>query len=889
MTTRPRSAVLDHAIEARWSSWRLERNRTGTRALLWIAGLLYPLFGITDYLLAPPDALWILLVTRVLVTTLTFTLLGLLGTSLFRRFPHVYSAGYLVIAGMGITLMTVFMGGLASIYYAGLSMVLVASGLLFVWPPRVVAVTYSAVVASFIGVNLVVNGWPTDVFQSVANLFFLLSIALLTAVGQLLSYQSLHDQVANQVLIERTGEALQAANAQLKLIDEQKAKFFSNITHEFKTPLTIVMTPLQNLIHAGANTPATLEASKVQTMYRACMQVLKMVDDLLDLARSQEAQLHLRLAERDLVQYLSAMMVDVQVLAHRKNIELTFVSAVPSATVWCDVERLDRVFVNLLANALKFTPEHGRVGVVVWDDGDRVVVQVCDTGPGFPEELAAKVFERFYQVDAGSTRSHGGAGIGLALAREIVLLHGGTIAAAAAPGFGATFTVSLRRGRSHFVFPPTDDVPAPSEGNGVRGLAGLALPDPLRYRLLDIETATEKRRVPRDPDEGRFRHTILVVEDNDDVIHAINETLAGEYRVYAAADGEEGFERAIKHSPHLIITDYMMPRMNGLELMRRLREDPRTRLTPVILLTALGDVQSKIQGIDGGASAYLAKPFDTQELLSTVRRHLETHANNAEALLHKQLDSLEVITSGLAHQINNPLNYMKTALKVIQRDTAEALAMAATEIEDPAGRESLNKIERRITRMFSTADVGVRRIGDTVELMRRYSRDGYQRVAERYAIFDAARTALRLVLPTAETDVHVETAFTGPGFIDCVPDEVNQVLTNLIQNAIDALNANGGGTLSVIGSADDHEVRLCIRDTGTGIPPDVRARIFTPFFTTKGPGRGMGMGLFICHRIVTALGGSIAVDSTPGSGTEMVLRLPASRVSRAHAAEGATA
>lgn len=864
----PVTPALQQAIEVRWAKWRLERNRSGTRALLWIAGILYPLFAITDYLLAPPDALWILLTTRVLVTTLTFTLLALLKTPVFDRFPHIYSAGYLVVAGMGITLMTVFMGGLASIYYAGLSLVLVAAGLLFVWPTRVVVVTYAAVVASFLSANLLVNGVPTDAFTSIANLFFLLSIGVLTAAGQLLSYRSLRDQVANQFLLERAGEELQSANDQLKRIDEQKARFFSNITHEFKTPLTIVMTPLQNVIYADRQGNTAFEPAKIQTMYRACMQVLKMVDDLLDLARSQEAQLRLHVAERDLVQYLSALVVDVQVLAHRKDIELSFIATVPSATIWCDVERLDRVFVNLLANALKFTPEHGKVAVVVWEDGDRLVVQVADTGVGFPDEEADKVFERFYQVDRGATRHPGGSGIGLALARDIVLLHGGTIHATAEPGLGATFTVSLRRGRAHL----PRDLSTATEGEGVRGLAGISLPDPLRYRLLDIETATEKRRLSRDPDEGRLRHSVLVVEDNDDVLHAINETLSGEYRVFAAADGEEGFARAIKHSPDLIVTDYMMPRVNGIELLRRLRADPRTRLTPVILLTALGDVQSKIQGLDGGASAYIAKPFDTQELLAVVRRHLEAHADAAEVLLHKQLDSLEVITSGLAHQINNPLNYLKTALKVIQRDVTEAVALVASESgPDQAG---LATVERRIQRMFAAAEVGAQRIGDTVELMRRYSKDGYQRVAEPYDLFAAAESTVRLLLPTADADIVVETSFTGTGLVECVPDEVNQVITNLIQNAIDAIGAAGGGNLTISGNGDVAAVELSVRDTGPGIDVEARARIFTPFYTTKGPGRGMGMGLFICHRIVTALGGSITVSSEPGTGTEMRLRLP---------------
>jgi signal transduction histidine kinase len=859
------------ALEARWNTWLLERNRSGTRALLWIAGGLYPLFGILDFFVAKGNPLVILLTTRVVVTAITFTLLARLKSPLFARFPYLYSAGYLVLAGAGISLMTVFLGGLASIYYAGLSLVLVASGLLFVWPLRVVILTYSAVVLSFLLENLLINGVPTDIVDSVANLFFLLSTALLVTAGQMISYRSLHEQLASQVAVEHAGERLEHANEQLRQLDEFRTRFFANITHEFKTPLTIMMTPLQNLIRG---TGTTLEKPQLQAMYRSCLQVLKLVDDLLDLARSEEAQLRLRLRERDLVPHLAGLVVDAQVIAHRKDIELLFVTAVDSALVWCDLERLDRVFVNLLANALKFTPDHGKVGVMVWEWQDRIIVQTADTGTGFGPGVAERVFERFFQEDGGSTRRYGGAGIGLALAREIALLHGATITASAVPGVGATFTVTLRRGKAHF---PDKAIAFDLSPDAVsaRGLGGMELPEASLYRLLDIETATEKRRIDRDPTDSQHRFSVLVVDDNTDVVHAIHETLRGEFKVYAAADGEEGFERAVRLAPTLIILDYMMPKMDGIQLLGKLRADPRTRLTPVVMLSARADVEIKITGVELGVSHYLAKPFDTRELLAIVRRFVHDQERTAEVMLHRQLDSLEVITSALAHQINNPLNYLKGALKVIRRDTSEALSLTSAANGAGLDPQSAEALEQRLRRMFDTVEAGIRRIGDTVELMRRYSRDGYLRDPVTYPLFDATRDVLRLVLPTAQADVHIETSFSGHGFIDCVPDEMNQVITNLVQNAIDALNGKGGGRLSVIGTTNEREVLLTIRDDGPGIAPENRARLFTPFFSTKG--QGMGMGLFICHRIVNALGGAIQVDSEVGRGTEMVMRVPASQ------------
>jgi len=865
----------DAEVEERWQRWVLERNRNGTRTLLWIAGVLYPLFGITDYLLAPAESLWILLGMRAILTVLTFTLLPMVRTPHFDRNQYLFSAAYLAIGGFGISVMTALLGGMASVYSQGLHLVLVAAGLLFVWPIRVVLVAYASVVASFVVLNLAVNGLPTDLFHGIANLFFLLSIAVLSTAAQILAYRFHRAQVEAQVVVERTRAHLEEANERLKVMDVQKSMFFQNMTHELRTPLTVINSALQNRLHdESAGDLRYFERTELQRMYRNGLRLDQLVGDLLSLARSEAGAMEMEARERDLVPHLRALLSDIAPLASRKEIELSFHAAVPNAIVWCDVRRLDRVFVNLIANALKFTGDKGKVACVIWREGDRIMVRVADTGPGFPPHLATRIFDRFYQVDGGSNRAHGGTGIGLALAREIVLQHGGTIEAVGVPGVGATFTVALRLGNSHL---PAESLRSEADERPI-GLTGGALQvaDPLGYRLLDIQAATEKRRIERDPDEARHTHAILVVEDSDDVLHSIQATLQGDYKILAAFNGEEGLERALKYAPNLIISDYMMPGVDGIELLRRLRADERTRLTPVLMLTARGDVESRIQGLDEGANAYIAKPFDAEVLKATVRRLLRDQANAAEALLTKNLDTLEVITSGLAHQINNPLNYVRTAITVVNRDTQEAIGLMRS-VSDPVSVARIDALSTRLGRMFDTIEVGMRRITDTVELMRRYSRDGYRRVPVSFPLFDGVRDVLRLVTPTAQAEIQVEVNLAGTGNVDCVPDEINQVLTNLVQNAVDALNSKGGGKLTVTGTHAEGMVVLSIRDNGPGIPPENRSRLFTPFFTTKGPGSGMGMGLFICNRIVTALGGTIRVESTVGRGTEMIVRLPASQ------------
>jgi signal transduction histidine kinase len=240
------------------------------------------------------------------------------------------------------------------------------------------------------------------------------------------------------------------------------------------------------------------------------------------------------------------------------------------------------------------------------------------------------------------------------------------------------------------------------------------------------------------------------------------------------------------------------------------------------------------------------------------------------------MDSLERVASGLAHEINNPLNYIKNAVDVIRVDSTKIIDL----VKATAGRqvtteeaERLKKLDARVHKMFETAEAGVRRISGTVDLMRKYSREGYTRTILPHDVFTAARQVVDIVLPATGREVTVETSFEGDGTVDCVPEELNQVLSNLVQNAIEAV-ADGTGRVVVTGRAKDGEVVLSVKDNGPGIPPEVRDRIFTPFFTTKGPGKGMGLGLTITWRVVKAIGGEIDVASQPGQGTEFVVRLP---------------
>jgi len=694
---------------------------------------------------------------------------------------------------------------------------------------------------------------------------------------------------APAVVLERVVEE----RARVEELDRFKSRFFASITHELRTPLTMILAPLELLLDGELGSITPLQRSTLAAMSRNGIKLLKLIGDLLDLSKLEESRFRLRIDDHDLVEYLRGLLAQTEPLAERKAITVKFEPASAKAVVACDLERLERVFINLLSNAFKFTPAGGTVSVQIHDDATEVVVSVHDTGPGFPPELKERLFERFFQVDDDTHQAHGGTGIGLALARELIELHGGSIGAEGVPGEGATFIVRLRKGRDHFDPLVLDRRERPTDVHkGQResdlGLTGWDFGFEERSRLIDIEHATEKRVAPRDLDEEQRFHTVLVVEDTPDVVRVVHLALHQHFRLFSAPDGAKGFAMAVQRRPTLIITDLTMPEIDGLELTRKLRADVRTRHIPIVMLTARSDLDDRVAGLDVGVNAYVTKPFAPKELLSTVRSLLSSQESTAELMLSQQSASLESIAGGLAHEIRNPLNYIKSAVTSIHRDTEGVTAKLRAGVPlSAAEQQQMTEASLRMAKMFDTVQSGVKRIGGTVDLMLRYSREGYTRVLQPYDVYRAINDVLGIVVPATGSDAKIETSFAGDGTLECVPDEIHQVLTNVIQNALEA-TAPGHGVVAIAGRSEGDELVVTVKDNGVGIDPDVQNRIFTPFFSTKDVGRGTGMGLTISRRCIVALGGTINVRSQPGAGAEFTIRLPRKQKQRAPASDRAT-
>ena len=296
--------MSEPTTQQRWRSWLMERNRRGTRVVSWCALSLYPIFGILDWKIAPRSALPVLVGTRVFFCLLTLVLLQLVKTRVFERHPDLISSIYMVLGASTISVMTVLMGGLASTYYAGLCLVIVAAGLLFVWPARVVLFTHAMILVSFTAPNLLLGNVGNPISAG-SNLAFLIAIALVTAIGQLVLFGAQHKQFIDRIALEETKASLELAHNQLKQLDSFKSELFANITHEFKTPLAMVLAPLELMLQGetGELTPA--QEATFQSMFRAGLKLLKMIGDLLDLSKLEDSKLRLKVAENDLCAHVA--------------------------------------------------------------------------------------------------------------------------------------------------------------------------------------------------------------------------------------------------------------------------------------------------------------------------------------------------------------------------------------------------------------------------------------------------------------------------------------------------------------------------------------------------------------------------------------------------------
>ncbi len=407
---------------------------------------------------------------------------------------------------------------------------------------------------------------------------------------------------------------------QVRKLDQLKSRFFANISHEFRTPLTLIRGPVEQMLSGKYKGDVK---SQYEMILRNSARLERLVNQLLDLSKLESGQMKLHAEELDIAQFISGVAAAFESLAKRKGIEFRIDCPGESIIGWFDRDALEKIVTNLLSNAFKFTAEGGEVRLrislssnlpvparsegEIWRGDESVEVTVSDTGIGIPAAQIDKVFDRFYQVDQSQTREYGGTGIGLALTKELVDMHKGEIAVASEVGRGTSFTVRLPLGKDYFSEQGTTEPPLPFTQGQTPATSDL----------------TSSPVVPAGPEPDDSLPLLLIIEDNADMRRYIRAHLDGRYRIGEAVNGEEGVEKAIEAIPDLIISDVMMPRMDGIEMCKKLKTDERTSHIPIILLTAKAGTNDKIEGLETGADDYLVKPFDPKELGVRIRNLID--------------------------------------------------------------------------------------------------------------------------------------------------------------------------------------------------------------------------------------------------------------------------
>jgi signal transduction histidine kinase/DNA-binding response OmpR family regulator len=405
----------------------------------------------------------------------------------------------------------------------------------------------------------------------------------------------------------------------LRSVDQLKSTFFANISHEFRTPLTLILGPVQQALEGinkrlEAQVPeeVTMKTRYLQLIERSTQRLLLLVNQLLDLSRIDGGQIQLHLQKGELLPLLRALIYSFESLAERQHIdyEVSFPEQLPQAVF--DRDKWEKILVNLLSNAFKFTPEGGRVTFQAEAKEEGLQMRVSDSGPGINAVDLDRIFDRFYQVEGTEAR---GTGIGLALVQELVTMLDGQIEVESEEGKGTTFLLLLPFLPEHF--PQLDTVALEEDLAEAVPLALPGFPSPATSGAIAGGVNDE---VP----------TVLIVEDNVDLRSYIAEQLGSNYHIITAENGQVGLDLAIEHTPDLIVSDVMMPKMDGFELCETLKSDERTSHIPVILLTAKAGQDHKLAGLETGADEYLTKPFDGRELQLRVQNLIRQRAQLRE-------------------------------------------------------------------------------------------------------------------------------------------------------------------------------------------------------------------------------------------------------------------
>lgn len=667
------------------------------------------------------------------------------------------------------------------------------------------------------------------------------------------SYRAFFDLIAAGVAAAlanaRAYETERRRAEALAAIDRAKTAFFSNISHEFRTPLTLMLGPIEELASGRSGPLLPSQGALVDLLQRNSQRLLRLVNALLDFSKIEAGRMRARFTQTDLVAYTEELASQFHSAMDKAGLNFSVECLPLRAPVYVDPEMWEKIVVNLLSNALKFTLV-GTVRLCLQEAGGQVRLTVADSGAGIPKDELPKLFQRFHRVQGTRSRSHEGTGIGLAMTQELVRQHGGEITVDSQEGRGSTFTVTLQQGRNHL---PADQI--------VEGAAA--------FRSLTTEAFIHEARLwldfPADAVAapvmagGGPRVRVLLADDNADLRAYVSRLLGADYQVQTVVDGQAALDALRARKPDLLLTDVMMPRLDGMGLLKAIRADPELQTLPVIMLSARAGEEAALEGLDAGADDYLIKPFSAQELLARVRTHLQM-AQQRNRLLHEAARvnrELESFSYSVSHDLRAPLRSLDGFSQALLEDNAEQL--------DATGKDYLQRIRSNARHMGQLID-------DLLRLARISRAELRRQDIDLGASAHAAMAELRKLDPQRAIDFTVEPGLRAQGD----PGLVRIVLDNLLGNAWKYTRQRTPASIRIGREYHNGETEFFVQDNGAGFDMRYVDKLFGVFQRLHAARdfEGTGIGLVTVKRIVERHGGSVSAIGVPGDGATFYFSLP---------------
>jgi signal transduction histidine kinase len=701
------------------------------------------------------------------------------------------------------------------------------------------------------------------------------------------------------IALEAAVNDLSTLYQQARELDQLKTNFFANVSHELRTPLTLILAPVDDLLRSGRIEGEDKES--LELVQRNARSLLGHVNNLLDLSKLDAGMIKPDYSAIDLVQLTRTTAAHFDGLVRDK--QLKFSLTMPQQLLArIDGEKIGRVLLNLLSNAFKFTPRGGTIVVELTrrtdktkDKSELAVLTVRDSGEGVPEAEREQVFERFQQGGAGSTRSAQGTGLGLSIVREFVRLHGGEARIDSAPEGGALFEITLplvpSLGKTGPALPDSaSDAAQAAERSAARE------PAQLDASAVMLEPALQQSPAVGAREEGEGP-LVLVVEDNPDMRLLLTRTLRTAYRVVSAEDGEQGLTTANTLKPDLILSDVMMPKLNGEQLVHAVRATKDLDAVPILLLTAKADDALRARILEMGAQDYLLKPFSRDELMARVK-NLITIKRTRDLLqteVEAQRGDVETLSRDVVlrkRELERALSDAREARKAAEsasRAKSDFLSLVSHELRTPIAsiELQLDRLLRGTAGVVSEQQLSIlARIGrsssrllDMVEALLEFARVESGRLTVQRTQIDvvaAVREVVEELKPRAESK-SVQLLLSAQSDVLLVETDIRLlrlIVVNLIDNAIKYTDE---GQIDVTLGSSAQGVLLRVIDTGRGIDVAHQELIFQPFEQLEPVRnkreRGVGLGLTLVRSVAHALGAQVSMESHEGAGTAFTVTL----------------